>query len=388
MAKTTPQTPIPTGITPLLDSLQKLAATPLTQATAPPGGLYTSTEIAAREAKNIFARVWICAGRADELPNTGDYMSFDLGEQPIIIIKMRDGRITARANVCRHRMMKLVDGRGNTKKFTCPYHAWTYDLDGHLVAAAHMEQTQCFDKANLRLPEIRCETYAGWIYVTIDLAATSVAERLAGLDEYIAPYQMQHYKTIFTEDHLWDTNWKCLTENFMEGYHLPVAHRATVGGFFPVGDTRFDDRGPSDHFTLQWFKKTSAAPVGTAHPNNTHLVGDWRSTSVMPTVFPSHMYVLAPDHLWYLSLQPEGVGKTRIRYGAALAPEVLADQSDPAAYIAKTKAFLDAVQAEDQFVVEGIFKGAQAPLSSPGPLSWLERENHEFTRYLARILQF
>jgi len=100
------------------------------------------------------------------------------------------------------------------------------------------------------------------------------------------------------------------------------------------------------------------------------------------------MYVLAPDHLWYLSLQPEGVGKTRIRYGAALAPEVLADQSDPAAYIAKTKAFLDAVQAEDQFVVEGIFKGAQAPLSSPGPLSWLERENHEFTRYLARILQF
>jgi len=126
--------------------------------------------------------------------------------------------------------------------------------------------------------------------------------------------------------------------------------------------------------------------VGTAHPANTSLKGEWRNISVMPTVFPCHMYVLAPDHLWYLALQPEGVGKTRIRYGAAIAPEVLAAQSDPAAYIANAKAFLDDVQLEDKHVVEGIFAGAKAPMSAPGPLSWLERENHEFTQYLARML--
>ena len=91
----------------------------------------------------------------------------------------------------------------------------------------------------------------------------------------------------------------------------------------------------------------------------------------MPTVFPSHMYVLA-DHLWYLALQPDGPGRTRIRYGAALAPEVLAAQANPQSYIAETKAFLDAVQLEDKQVVEGIFAGAKA--RSPGPLSWLERK--------------
>ena len=77
----------------------------------------------------------------------------------------------------------------------------------------------------------------------------------------------------------------------------------------------------------------------------------------MPTVFPSHMYVLAPDHLWYLSLQPEGTDRTRIRYGAALAPEVLAAADDADALIAEKKAFLDKVQVEDRHVVEGIFRG-------------------------------
>jgi len=106
----------------------------------------------------------------------------------------------------------------------------------------------------------------------------------------------------------------------------------------------------------------------------------------MPTVFPGHMYVLAPDHLWYLCLQPKGHDKVSIKYGAAIAPEVLSVQADKQAFIAKTKAFLDIVQVEDRGVVEGIYRGALSPLGTPGPLSWLERENHEFTQYLARHL--
>ena len=370
----------------VLAALKTLAAKPLAEATAPPKTIYTSPGILAREMTQIFNAEWLCVGRSDELPKAGDYMAFECGQQPLIIIRGTDGGISARANICRHRMMRLVEGRGNTRKFTCPYHAWTYDLNGQLVAAAFMDRTDCFNKSEIQLPAVRCEEYFGWIYVSLDPGAVPVATMLADLSDQIAPYNMQNYVTIFTEDHVWETNWKCLTENFMEGYHLPVAHRATVGGSFLVEETKFDARGSFAHFTSQLFKKTGAAPVGTAHPDNTSLTGDWRNTSVMPTVFPSHMYVLAPDHLWYLALQPDGVGRTRIRYGAAVAPEVLAAQSDPAAYIAQTKAFLDEVQIEDRHVVEGIFAGAQAPLSIPGPLSWLERENHEFTQYLARRL--
>ena len=376
----------PSTVDEILTSLKKLAATPLEAATAPPKAIYTLPDITAHEMDRIFASEWLCAGRADELPNPGDYMAFECGAQPLIIIRGADGALSARSNICRHRMMRLVDGRGNTRKFTCPYHAWTYNLEGQLVGAAYMDRTTCFNKSDIQLPAVRCEEYLGWIYVCLDPDVEPVAHMLADLTEKLLPYNMQDYVTIFTEDHVWDTNWKCLTENFMEGYHLPVAHRDTVGGHFPVEETQFDGRGSFPHFTSQLFVKTGTAPVGTAHPDNTSLTGKWRNISVMPTVFPSHMYVLAPDHLWYLALQPDGPGRTRIRYGAALAPEVLAAQSDPETYIAETKTFLDAVQLEDKNVVEGIFAGAKAPLSSPGPLSWLERENHEFTQYLARRL--
>ena len=376
----------PSTVDEVLTSLKKLAATPLEAATAPPKAIYTLPDITAHEMDRIFASEWLCAGRADELPNPGDYMAFECGAQPLIIIRGADGALSARSNICRHRMMRLVEGRGNTRKFTCPYHAWTYNLEGQLVGAAYMDRTTCFNKSDIQLPAVRCEEYLGWIYVCLDPDVEPVAHMLADLTEKLLPYNMQNYVTIFTEDHVWDTNWKCLTENFMEGYHLPVAHRDTVGGHFPVEETQFDERGSFPHFTSQLFVKTGTAPVGTAHPDNTSLTGKWRNISVMPTVFPSHMYVLAPDHLWYLALQPDGPGRTRIRYGAALAPEVLAAQSDPETYIAETKTFLDAVQLEDKNVVEGIFAGAKAPLSSPGPLSWLERENHEFTQYLARRL--
>ena len=375
-----------TEITETLASLSSLAARPLAEATAMPKAMYTAPAIAAFEQERIFNTEWICIGRADDVAEIGDYMTTEIGSQPLIIIRGDDHQIKALSNVCRHRMMQLVEGRGNAKKFTCPYHAWTYHRDGRLLKAPYMDKTTCFDQASIRLPETRCEVYEGWIYVSLDQAAIPVAERLAALTPLVSRYRPDRYITIFREEHVWQTNWKSLTENFMEGYHLPVAHRGTVGAYFPVLDTEFDERGNFEHFTYQYFTKKSDVPVGLAHPNNTTLTGKWRKTSIMPTVFPSHMYVLAPDHLWYLSLHPEGGDQVRIIYGAALAPEVLETSDNREALITETKEFLDRVQEEDRFVVEGIFKGAQAPMASPGPLSWLERENHEFVNYLARKL--
>lgn len=373
-------------VTAILEELQVLAARPLEEATAPPKALYTSPDILALEQAHIFDKSWQCAGRADEIPAVGDYMCVELGPQPVIVIRAQDGAIHARANVCRHRMMRVAEGRGNTLKFTCPYHAWTYNLQGDLVAAPHMERTSCFDTAELGLLPVRCEIFQGWIYLTLDQDLPSVADQLAPLEPLIERYQQQDYVTIFSEEHVWNTNWKCLTENFMESYHLPVAHRSTVGAHFTVSENDISESGLFETFTYQTFTKSEGAPVGRAHDDNNRLEGRWRHTSVMPTIFPSHMYVLAPDHLWYLALQPDGPGRTRIRYGAALAPEVLAASNDREALIAEKKAFLDRVQIEDQHVVEGMFKGATSPLGTPGPLSWMEAENHQFTQYLARRL--
>ena len=376
----------PKPLATLLEGLTELAALPLEQATAMDPGVYTSEEFLQLEREKIFSKQWLCAGLAADIPEPGDYMCFDIDTQPVVVIRQSDGEIQAFSNVCRHRMMTLLEGRGNCRRIVCPYHAWTYASDGRLVAAPHMNERQDFDKSAICLPTIRCEIWHGWIYITLDPDIDSVSVLLGALDTLISPYEMENYVPIDRQEHIWNTNWKHLTENFMEGYHLPVTHKATVGGFFPVEDTKFSSAPPEPAFTYQFFTKTGEAPVGTAHPDNTRLVGDQRRTSILPTIFPSHMYALAPDHFWYLSLQPRSPGEVAIVYGAALAPEVLDACEDPEKLIADTRSFLDQVNAEDRLVVEGIYRGSRAPLAKAGPLCWLERENHEFTQYVARQL--
>jgi phenylpropionate dioxygenase-like ring-hydroxylating dioxygenase large terminal subunit len=373
------------GVTELLARLAEAAARPAGGATGLPPELYTEAAILRLEEERIFAHEWLCAGLAAEIPSPGDYLTFAIGEQPVIVVRGPDGAIRGLSNVCRHRMSRLVGGRGNARVFACPYHAWTYDLTGRLMGAPHMARSDGFDKTTIRLPEIRTEIWEGWIYVTLDPAADGVAQKLAALQPVVAPYRMAGYAPFVTQDHVWDTNWKLLTENFMEGYHLPVAHKRTVGAWFPAEETGFPQQA-FESFTYQTFIKNQDAKYGLAHKDNRVLAGRWRHTSVMPTIYPSHMAVIAPDHLWYLSLRPKGVGQVHVRFGAALAPEVLASLADKEAFLAETVAFFDRVNAEDKDIVESIYRGARAPLARSGPLSWLERELHDFQGYLARRL--
>ena len=370
----------------LLAALKALAEQPIETASAMPPEVYTCGDFHALEQSRIFAREWLCIGRADAIAKPGDYLTHAIGEQPIFVVRGKHSDIRGFANVCLHRMMRLLEGRGNCKRIVCPYHAWTYDIDGRLVRASHMERTAGFEVSDYRLPEVRCEVWQGWIFVSLNPHIEPLADRLEALQAVVERYAMSDYVEILQQDLQWNTNWKCLTENFMEGYHLPVAHRATVGAYFPVEETRFSQDGPNDAFTIQSFTKTPDAPVGAAHCDNERLQGRWRNTSILVTIFPSHMFSLAPDHLWYLSLQPNGTDEVKIRFGAALAPEVLAASEDRERLIRETTEFLERVNAEDRFLVEGIYQGIRGALSKPGRLSWLERENHEFSQYLLRRL--
>ena len=116
----------------LLD-LKNLASKPLSHASAMPKEIYTSDKILDLEDALIFSKEWICAGRETEIPKVGDYFTFNIGKQPIIILRGANKKVRAMSNVCLHRMMQIVEGKGNNKNFTCPYHAWSYDLDGKLV---------------------------------------------------------------------------------------------------------------------------------------------------------------------------------------------------------------------------------------------------------------
>ena len=371
----------------ILEGLHQVAVSTLDEAFTVPPAIYGDPEIAGLETERIFKAEWLCAGLAADIPNPGDYITWEIAGQPIFVIRGQDGGIHAYANVCLHRMMTLLRDRGNCRRITCPYHGWTYDTEGRVIGAGHMKgRDPEFDKKGYRLPEIRSEIWQGWIYVTLNAAAPSVASLLAELEPGVARYRLDKYVSVALQDHLWNTNWKLLTENFMEGYHLPVAHRETVGAWMPVDSVKFPDK-VHDTFTYQTFEKDETAKYGRAHPDNTHLEGKWRYTTVMPTVFPTHMYVLAPDHMWYLSLRPEDIDHVHVRFGLAVAPEAYAALEDRRQeWLDTTLAFFDKVNAEDKFVVEGIHRGSSSPLARPGPFSWLEREIHDFAGYLDRRL--
>jgi choline monooxygenase len=371
--------------TQLLADLREAAALPAECARAMPAGLYHSEEIYRLEQERIFGRSWLCAGRAAELPNAGDYLTFSIANQPILILRGEDREFHAYSNVCLHRMMVLKEGRGSARTIVCPYHAWTYDLSGCLISAGQMHRSSGFEKRANQLPVIRLELWQGWLYVTLDERAPSIKEALKPLDAVVGPYRMADYVPVLHQDHVWQTNWKLLNENFMEGYHGPTVHRETVGAGVAVSDTEFPPI-VSEHFTLSSFTKPLSAAYGCAHERNQRLVGRDRSRSILPTIFPTHSFSLAPDYLWYLSLRPRGPGEIDVRIGVSLAPENHAQAAVTPGAMAALESFFDRVNAEDRVMVEGLYRGVQAPHARGGSLSWLERELHDFTRYLARML--
>ncbi len=370
----------------LLARLKELADAPLNQATGLPSGVYMSDEFLRLEEKEIFYKQWVCVGRSDFIPNPGDYLTHHLAYQPVTVMRQDDGEITAFSNVCLHRMMRLLENTGSCEKIICPYHGWTYDKQGQLIGAPHMQDNPYFNAKNFKLPKVRSEIWEGWIYVSLDEEIEPVAVQLAELHKIVSDYNMADYVHVVQQDYEWTGNWKQLVENFIEGYHLPVTHSSTVGEHLTVDETRFSDSPPDPAFTYQTFTKSYGARIGRAHDDNESLSGDQRKTSLLIGVFPTHFYILAPDHLWYISIQPKGTGQIYIRYGAAIAPEVLEASEDKQSLINEVSDILDQVNEEDRFIIEGLYKGVHAPLSSPGPLCWLEQQNHEFTQYLARNL--
>jgi phenylpropionate dioxygenase-like ring-hydroxylating dioxygenase large terminal subunit len=301
-----------------------------------------------------------------------------------VVVRDEQCELRAYSNVCRHRMSLLMNGQGNCRRMICPYHGWTYDLQGGLAGAPRMDRSPAFDKRDYRLPEIRLEIWQGWIYLTLNPNARPMADRLSTLHDKIQAYGMADYVETFREEHLWNTNWKILAENFMESYHLPVLHRSTVGSHSSLDDMECPPGEPA--YNYHWIKKEASLAIGNAHPDNKRLQGHWRQTTALIAIYPSHLITLTPGYFWYLSLQPREVGKVHITFGGGLAPEFIQDPEGQQA-IGQLKTLLDEVNREDRRGVEAVFKGTQAIHAKPGHLCHLERPNYDFAGYLSRCLQ-
>lgn len=366
----------------LAEALSDRAGRPFEHARALPADAYKSDAMLAAEIETIFKREWFCAGRADGLAKAGDYTAFYIADTPVFVIRGRDGRMRAFSNVCLHRMSQLVKKTGNCQTVVCPYHAWSYGLDGVLRKAPYMENTPTFDHGGYRLPEFRCEEWEGWVYVSLNPDAPALSSHLAELnDVVVGRYRLGEYRETFREEHLWNTNWKVLAENFMESYHLFRLHAATIGPHSKVSEMEFPEGRAA--FNYHWITKEESLPLGLAHKNNTYLEDEWRRKTALITIYPSHLITLTPGYFWYLSLSPDGPGRVRIIYGGGFAPDFVNDP-DFERISADAKALLDTTNEEDRIGVETVYQGMLSPLANPGQLNLLERPVYDFGQYIAR----
>ena len=362
-----------------LNGLRAAALAPFEQARAMPPSVYTSEAFCAEELRSIFARDWYCVGRADALSKPGDYVTADLAGQPILVIRDTGGVLRALSNVCLHRMSTLLEGRGSTRSIVCPYHAWTYNLDGGLRGAPAMGLNSGFCKDQYRLPQVRCEEWLGWVFVCLDAETPPVRETLRDVEAMVAGYDMTNYTETFYEEHVWDTNWKVLAENFMESYHLPVCHAQTVGALSRLEDMVCPPGLPG--FNYHTILKDETLRIAQAHASNTRLKGLERRTTFLLAIYPSLLITLTPGYFWYLSLHPKGPGQVHIRYGGGMSDDYAGD-ADAQQNFVDLKGLLDHVNVEDKGCTEKVYRGLCAPNAVAGHLSHLERPNYDFARYL------
>jgi nitrite reductase/ring-hydroxylating ferredoxin subunit len=360
--------------------LRANTSVPFNQAHAMPKSVYTSAQFLAQEQKHIFGHDWLSAGRADALPNPGDYLTMEIAGEPIIVLRDRDGTLRAMSNVCRHRMSTLLEGRGNTRTIVCPYHAWTYNLDGSLRGAPAMTLNEGFCKDQIALPKIRCQEWLGWIMVSLNPDAPDPYDQLKDVENLVGYLDMASYRETFREEFRWATNWKVLAENFMESYHLPVCHAGTIGGTVDLLKMTCPEGSPA--FNYHYILKNDTIPLSLAHPENTRLTGDQRRITWLLSVYPALLITLTPGYFWYLCLTPDGPGHVNVLYGGGMAADWCEDPK-AADYLITIKALLDDVNIEDKECVEKVYAGISAGLSAPGPLSHLERPNFEFAQYIS-----
>jgi phenylpropionate dioxygenase-like ring-hydroxylating dioxygenase large terminal subunit len=353
---------------------------PFERARAMPPSVYTSSEFLKRELESVFAKEWVCVGRASALAKPGDYVTYELAGQPVFVMRTADGSLKAMSNVCLHRMSTLLEGSGNRRTIVCPYHGWTYNIDGTLRGAPAMTRNESFCKEAYRLPAIRCEEWLGWVMITLNPDAPPVARQLAEVEEHIADYGMTDYVETFRETHVWDTNWKILAENFMESYHLPVCHAGTIGGLSKLDEMVCPPGRPA--FNYHTILKDESLKIALAHPDNTRMQGERRRMTYLLAIYPSLLITLTPGYFWYLSLHPRGTGQVHMIFGGGMAPEFIKSK-EANAQLAQLKALLDEVNVEDRGCTERVFKGLSAATARPGHLSHLERPNFDFAQYLA-----
>jgi phenylpropionate dioxygenase-like ring-hydroxylating dioxygenase large terminal subunit len=327
---------------------------------------YTDPDVLRLEQERIFARSWQYAGRAEEVAEPGSYVAARSGDVPLVVTRARDGELRAFVNVCRHRGHVLVDGAGRRETIQCPYHAWTYELDGTLRKAPRSEREQSFEPDRLGLRRASAATWGPFLFVNPDAGAAPLEETLGDLPRILErAVDLSRLRFHSRAEYDLRANWKIAVENYLECYHCPTAHQS----FSAQVDVH------PDAYVLE--------PHGTFASQHCHTRGDPSALGQFHLVYPGLKVNVYPGRT-NLSLGPvfpDGPERT-----TGFLDYFFGDDVDTV-WIDELLALDDQVGREDTALVEGVHKGVRSGLVEHGSLL-LESEGliHEFQRWVDRAL--
>ncbi len=349
------------------DALNRVRA-PLPQASTLPPTAYTDPAVFDAERRAIFTKDWLCVARIDQLEAVGDYVCVDLPDQPIVVVRVRDRELRALSRVCLHRAMPVAQGRGNATRFVCPYHNWTYELDGQLRSAPMMDDVEGFDANGCTLPRIALEVWQGFVFVNLSEAPAPLAPQLTGLTALLENYGFADMAVVETIEYDSPWNWKILVENFMEAYHHIGTHKQTFEPNHPGRDSHIPDNDGQPWVVLNMPGKAEPAEADIAFPN---LIGEQRKALVAVCVYPTLLFAAsAAGAAWYqLDVAAHDQMNLKIH---ALAPAAARPMMDEAARAAVAQ-MLRTIHEEDIEANAGPWRGLHGALTNQGRLSLYEK---------------
>lgn len=350
-----------------------------------PGHYYTAPEVHAAEAERIFAGRWACALRSEDVAEPGDYKLVELAGESLIVVRDRERKLHAHYNVCRHRGTRMCEAPAGRfgETIQCPYHAWTYGLDGRLVAARCMQDTPGFDRADWPLRSAAIAEWEGFVWLNLSANPEPFDVAFAPMLGRLGRWGAANLRRGARIEYDVAANWKLIVENYSECYHCPLIH-PELAALSPWQSGRNDlSEGPFlggymdlTHESMTVDGARRRPPLSGLWPSDLHRVWYY-------ALFPNLLLSLHPDYVMAHMLWPKGPGRTRIVCEWYFDPKVMAEGDfDPSDAVH----FWDKTNRQDWHVCELSQLGVSSRAYTPGPYANAEGLVWQFDQEYLRAM--
>ncbi len=358
---------------------------PFGQSRMLPRAAYLSPRVFAFEQERFFAGSWTCVGREGDLEGTGAQRAVKVGQAGVLLARGTDGTVRAFANTCRHRGHELLGVGEQTTRRTvlCPYHAWTYDLDGALRAAPGFRDHIDFRPVEHGLVELPLVSWHGFLFVNGSGDAPPFAEHVGVLDDLVAPYQPERLVPLVSHEYDLDCNWKVILENYHECYHCPLIHPELCQVSPPASGDNFELDGAWVGGTMD-LKDHAATMSLDGHSDGVPIPGldpERLRTVAYLGLFPNLLLSLHPDYLMTHLVEPLAADRSHVVCTWYFPPEAIQRPGFDPGYAVD---FWDTTNRQDWSACESVQRGMASPHFQPGPLAPAEDAVYHVVTMIAR----